>query len=124
MSTTARAFPRTLCLFDVDGTLSLARQQATPELIAFLAALRTKVHIGFLGGSNLPKILEQLQLAGQPPVLHAFDWGFAENGLTAFKDGKELASQSFVGWLGEDKYKRLAKFCLRYISELDLPIMR
>lgn len=38
--------------------------------------------------------------------------------------GKALASQSFIGWLGEDKYKKMVKFCLRYISELDIPIMR
>lgn len=124
MTSNTDARPRTLCLFDVDGTLSLARQQATPEMISFLASLREKVHIGFCGGSNLPKILEQLQLTGKPDVLQAFDWGFAENGLTAYKDGAELESQSFVAWLGEEKYKKLVKFCLRYISELDLPIMR
>lgn len=38
--------------------------------------------------------------------------------------GKQLASQSFIGWIGEEKYKEMVKFILRYISELDLPIMR
>lgn len=37
---------------------------------------------------------------------------------------KQLASQSFIGWIGEEKYKALVKFILRYISELDIPIMR
>ena len=54
-----------------------------------------------------------------------FDFAFAENGLTAFRLGKPLPSMSFIKWLGEDKYQRLAKFCLRYISNLEgLPAMR
>ena len=35
-----------------------------------------------------------------------------------------LASSSFIKWLGEPKYKELVRFILRYISELDLPVMR
>lgn len=58
------------------------------------------------------------------PVLDQFDYGFAENGLTAYRMGKQLSSQSFIGWIGEEKYKVMVKFILRYISELDLPIMR
>lgn len=120
-----RPLPKTLCLFDVDGTLSLARQAATPEMLELLAKLRTKCAIGFVGGSNVDKIREQLN----PPdalvdCIENFDYGFAENGLTAYKLGKELASQSFIGWLGEEKYQRLAKFCLVYISQLNIPIMR
>ena len=38
--------------------------------------------------------------------------------------GKELPSESFINWLGEEKYKKLVKFVLAYISKLDLPIMR
>lgn len=53
-----------------------------------------------------------------------FDYGFAENGLTAYKMGRELKSQSFIGWLGEEKYKKLVRFCLAYISKLDIPVMR
>lgn len=53
-----------------------------------------------------------------------FDYGFAENGLIAYRAGKVLASQSFIGWLGEEKYKTMVKFILGYISQLDLPIMR
>ena len=54
-----------------------------------------------------------------------FDFCFAENGLTAYRLGEPLASNSFIQWLGEEKYQRLAKFCLRYISGLEgLPAMR
>ncbi|SNX87717.1 probable phosphomannomutase [Melanopsichium pennsylvanicum] len=118
-----RKHPRTLCLFDVDGTLSLARQTITPEFHTLLASLRKQCVIGVVGGSDLKKVREQLQIT-PTDFTHEFDYVFAENGLTAFKDGQSLASQSFIGWLGEEKYKKLVKFCLRYISELDLPVMR
>ncbi|KAF9564271.1 phosphomannomutase [Agrocybe pediades] len=112
-----------LCLFDVDGTLSLARQSASPEMKATLAALRKKYVIGFVGGSDLMKIIEQLQ-SGTENVLDEFDYGFAENGLTAFKLGKKLPSHTFIEFLGEEKYKKLVNFCLHYIADLDLPIKR
>jgi phosphomannomutase len=57
-------------------------------------------------------------------VVNKFDYAFAENGLTAYKLGQELPSQSFIKWLGEDKYKPLVKFILHYIADLDLPIKR
>lgn len=57
-------------------------------------------------------------------VLEDFDYGFAENGLTAYRMGKELPSESFINWLGEEKYKKLVKFVLGYISKLDIPVMR
>ena len=53
-----------------------------------------------------------------------FDFAFAENGLTAFRMGKQLPSESFISWFGEEKYKELVKFCLHYIADLDLPKMR
>ena len=53
-----------------------------------------------------------------------FDYCFSENGLTAYRLGQQLASQSFIKYLGEDKYKRLANFILRYIADLELPVKR
>ncbi|MEI4855968.1 hypothetical protein, partial [Klebsiella pneumoniae] len=47
-----------------------------------------------------------------------------ENGLTAIRLGKELESQSFIKWLGEEKYKKLVRFILHYIADLDIPIKR
>jgi phosphomannomutase len=94
-------------------------------MIALLAALRRKVAIGYISGSDLAKQQEQLgDPAGGIPVTTMFDFCFAENGLTAYRLGEQLASQSFIGWLGDEKYKRLAKFCLRYIADLDIPVMR
>jgi hypothetical protein len=42
-------------------------------------------------------------------VVNDFDYCFSENGLTAYKLGKELASQSFIGHVGEDNYKKLGR---------------
>ncbi|KAI9833131.1 MAG: Phosphomannomutase [Phylliscum demangeonii] len=92
-------------------------------MLALLAQLRHKVAIGYVGGSDLVKQQEQLGSA-TIPVTTLFDFCFAENGLTAFRLGEVLTSQSFIGWLGEEKYKRLVKFMLRYIADLDLPVMR
>jgi hypothetical protein len=55
-----------LCLFDVDGTLSPARQDVSPSMTALLAEVRKHCAIGFVGGSDLPKITGQLQLPGHP----------------------------------------------------------
>lgn len=88
-----------------------------------LNALRQKVAIGFVGGSDLVKQQEQLGTASVP-VTNLFDFAFAENGLTAYKMGVPLTSNSFIKWLGEDKYKELVKFILHYIADLDIPVMR
>jgi phosphomannomutase len=57
-------------------------------------------------------------------VVGDFDYAFAENGLTAFKCGQPLPSQSFIKFLGEEKYKAMVKFALHYIADLDIPIKR
>jgi len=57
-------------------------------------------------------------------VLDEWDYAFSENGLTAFKLGKELPSQSFIDFLGEEKYKPFVNFILHYIADLDIPIKR
>lgn len=57
-------------------------------------------------------------------VTTLFDFCFAENGLTAIKLGEKLESNSFIKWIGEDKYKELVKFILHYIADLDIPIKR
>lgn len=54
----------TLVLFDVDETLTKARRGIKPEMAHLLAELRKKAVVGFVGGSNLPKIREQLEDGG------------------------------------------------------------
>lgn len=112
--------PETLVLFDVDGTLTPARLTVSDEVRDTLAQLRKKVCIGFVGGSDLSKQLEQLG----PNVLNEFDYAFSENGLTAYRLGEELASQSFINWIGEENYNKLAAFILRYLGNLELPKRR
>jgi phosphomannomutase len=92
-------------------------------MLKLLADLRQKVAIGFVGGSDLAKQQEQLGTS-EINVTTLFDYCFSENGLTAFKLGVPLESNSFIKWLGEDKYKELVNFILRYLSELDIPIKR
>lgn len=116
-----RPIKDTICLFDVDNTLTPARQSVSPEMLQLLSVLRHKCAIGFVGGSNLVKQQEQL---GTPsiPVIGLFDFCFAENGLTAYRLGEQLASNSFIGWLGQEKYKQLVNFCLRYIADIECPV--
>jgi len=92
-------------------------------MLTLLHALRQKIAIGYVGGSDLAKQQEQLGDT-DVPVTTLFDFCFPENGLTAFKLGKQLPSQSFIGWLGEHKYKALVKFILHYIADLDIPVKR
>ncbi|KAL2109761.1 hypothetical protein VUR80DRAFT_2056 [Thermomyces stellatus] len=118
-----RPLKDTIVLFDVDETLTRARRSVTPEMLALLARLREKCAIGFVGGSNLAKQQEQL---GTPSVdvVTLFDWCFAENGLTAYRVGEPLESNSFIKYIGEENYKELVNFCLRYIADLDIPVKR
>ena len=118
-----RKHPKVLCLFDVDGTLTLARQGLSLEFLDLLRRLRETCVTGVVGGSDLKKIREQLQVT-PTDFTQQFDYVFAENGLTAFRLGKPIASQSFITWLGEERYQKLVKFCLKYIANLDIPVMR
>ena len=95
----------------------------TAETLNLLARLRQKCAVGFVGGSDLVKQQEQL---GTPDVAVTtlFDFCFAENGLTAHKNGVPLASNSFIEWIGEDRYKELVNFILHYVADLDIPIKR
>ncbi|KAL7818993.1 eukaryotic phosphomannomutase [Trichoderma gracile] len=119
-----RPLKDTICLFDVDGTLTPARLDASPEILSLLQSLRQKCAIGFVGGSDLVKQEEQLGKPAGAPVTSLFDFCFAENGLTAYKLGQPLASNSFIRWIGEPQYKELVNFCLHYIADLDIPVKR
>ncbi|KAI7858311.1 eukaryotic phosphomannomutase [Circinella umbellata] len=110
----------TIVLFDVDGTLTPARLAVSQEMLETLSELRKKVVIGFVGGSDLKKQVEQLG----DSVLNDFDYCFAENGLTAYRLSEEMASQSFIEWIGDEQYNKLVKFILHYIADLDIPKKR
>ncbi|KAI8993509.1 eukaryotic phosphomannomutase [Pilobolus umbonatus] len=115
-----RPMADTLVLFDVDGTLTPARDVISDEMKKVLVELRKKCVIGFVGGSDISKQYEQLGST----ILEDFDYCFAENGLTAYRLGKQLASQSFIQWIGDAEYNKLVNFTLRYIADLDIPRKR
>ncbi|XP_039621407.1 phosphomannomutase 1 [Polypterus senegalus] len=111
-----------LCLFDVDGTLTPARQKIDPKLDTFFQTLRQKVKIGVVGGSDYSKIAEQLGDGDE--VIQKFDYVFAENGTVQYKDGKLISKQAIQNHLGEELLQDLINFCLRYMALLKLPKKR
>jgi len=73
-------------------------------MLELLQQLRHKVAIGFVGGSDLAKQQEQLGSTGSSGtpnllsplltiVIDMFDYCFAENGLTAYRQGTKLPAQ-------------------------------
>ena len=111
---------RILALFDVDGTLTAARQSITPEMKTFMGKLMEKVVVGIVGGSDLVKQQEQIGAN----VIHEYDYSFSENGLIAYKHGELIGKTEISKHLGEEKLKKLINWILRYIADLDIPIKR
>lgn len=58
------------------------------------------------------------------PAIDDFDFAFSENGLTAYRLGKQLQSESFIKYVGEERYKKFVNFILHYVADLDIPIKR
>ena len=88
--------PRTIALFDVDGTLTIPRGEITPEMKEFMLELSKKITVGIVGGSDLPKQEEQL---GEG-IAKVFPWNFSQNGLVAYKNGELLEVQTIGKWIG------------------------
>ena len=85
-----------LVLFDVDGTLTAARQLIRPEVDDLLRnKLAKKVRVGLVSGSDLAKVAEQM---GGHEVVDKFDYVFPENGLVAYKQG-QLIGQYFSRYI-------------------------
>lgn len=113
--------PTVICLFDVDGTLTAPRQRIEPIMEEFMEKLKQKVTVGLVGGSDLPKILEQL---GGETALAKYDYLFSENGLVAHKNGKLIFQENIIRFIGEEKVQKFLNFCLSYMSEITLPFKR
>lgn len=112
---------KVLALFDVDQTLSPARQKIQPDMVeTYHACANAGVHMGIVSGSDIVKVSEQV---GQD-IVDGSIFCFSENGLLAMKHGKEFARQSFKDHIGEDNLKKLINFSLRYIADLDIPVKR
>jgi phosphomannomutase len=78
-----------LVLFDVDGTLTPARAEASEEMKEFLAKLGTKTSVGIVGGSDLVKQQEQMGAN----IVKEVDYSFSENGLVAYKNGELIGKE-------------------------------
>ena len=116
------ADPNVLVLFDVDGTLTKARQLISPEMDDLLQnKLKTKVKVGLVSGSDLSKVAEQM---GGSEVVNRFDYVFPENGLVAYKNGQLIGKESIAKFVGEEKLQEFINFCLEYMSKLKLPFKR
>ncbi|KAG7209725.1 hypothetical protein KM043_011359 [Ampulex compressa] len=111
-----------VCLFDVDGTLTEPRQPIKPDFEKFLLeTVKKEFDLAVVGGSDLVKIKEQL---GSGSVFDKYKYVFAENGLIAFHDSKQLPTETIQSIIGEDLLQEFINFCLKYISELQLPFKR
>jgi len=111
---------KVVLLFDVDGTLTMPRLKADPWMMEFLHKVRSKVYLGFVGGSDLHKIKEQL---GDDCVSN-FDYAFSQNGLVAMKESVTIGENDLKKQFGNQTLNAFINFCLRYISDLDIPIKR
>lgn len=112
--------PRILALFDVDGTLTIPRGEVTEEMMEFMKKLSTKITVGIVGGSDLPKQEEQLGKG----IASVFPYNFSQNGLVAYKDGVLQEVQTISKLLGEENVKKIVNWTLKYLSDLDTPVKR
>ncbi|RYH28954.1 hypothetical protein EON65_10205 [archaeon] len=78
-----------LVLFDVDGTLTEPRDEASAEIKDFLTKLKSKTTVGIVGGSDLVKQQEQMGAN----IINEVDYSFSENGLVAYKRGVLIAKE-------------------------------
>jgi hydroxymethylpyrimidine pyrophosphatase-like HAD family hydrolase len=95
---------RTLVLFDVDGTLTAPREEATKVMKDYLMALKERVVVGIVGGSDLPKQKEQM---GEN-IVDEVDYSFSENGLVAYKAGSLIGKE-----VSTTMIRRLTAYWLR-----------
>ena len=94
---------KTLLLFDIDGTLTPARQTMKQNMYDCLkkASQYEDIDLATVGGSDLPKAKEQLQTA-----IDLLKFVFTENGLVYLDPKKELHKVDKVtNFLGFEKYK-------------------
>uniref|UniRef100_A0A914QJR0 Phosphomannomutase n=1 Tax=Panagrolaimus davidi TaxID=227884 RepID=A0A914QJR0_9BILA len=102
---------KAILLFDVDGTLTAARQSITKKMREFMHETHKKVHLAVVGGSDLSKITEQLGDI-KDLLVAELEKRFSDYGLK-FSIGGQTSVDAFpIGW---DK-----TYCLRYLtSEYD-----
>ncbi len=114
------ARPKKLFLFDVDGTLTESRQRISAEMRDLLREARGHVYVAFVGGSDLQKQEEQVG----SDCLDVFDFSFPENGVSFYRGRSLVSQESILKSVGEDFYRDLVDFSLRYVADLEIPTKR
>lgn len=89
-------------------------------MMEFMKKLSTKITVGIVGGSDLPKQEEQLGKG----IANVFPYNFSQNGLVAYKDGVLQEVQTISKFLGEENVKKIVNWTLKYLSDLDIPVKR
>lgn len=113
---------KTLCLFDVDGTLTPARSTIKKDFEDFLLnVLKPCCTIGIIGGSDFVKISEQMN---GDDVIFKYDYVFPENGLIQYHNGELIGRQSIQKHMGEEKLQIFINYALKYLSNIMLPVKR
>jgi len=112
----------TLILFDVDGTLTVPRKKIENPMEDCLKqlVLKENIDIGFVGGSDLEKQIEQLTEEN----LKLFTWMFSQNGLKSFYKQELFYEKSLIDFLGEEKYCFIINKILYCLSQLEIPKKR
>lgn len=114
--------PGVILIFDIDGTLTYPRKKITNDIKSLISKLSNNYYIATLGSSDFIKQREQLGDA-----IDIFDYCFAENGTIGYKKGNletPFTHNSLKQELGNDTLNKIINYCLKYISELDIPIKR
>jgi phosphomannomutase len=81
-------------LFDMDGTLTPARMEISPEFGAFLLRLCKVVPCHIVTGSDLPKVVEQLG----PELTDALSTVYACSGNVAYHKREEIWRSAAADW--------------------------
>jgi phosphomannomutase len=111
-----------LILFDVDGTLTIPRNKINDDMISILHKLNNleNIDLGFVGGSDLSKQIEQLGTEN----LDLFKWKFTENGLKSYYKSDMIHSKSIIEYIGENKYNNIINIILSILSTINIPKKR
>jgi len=115
---------RVICVFDVDGTLTKARQSIEPPTSEILQRLKGKqIPIALVGGSDIAKIIEQMGCTLEQ-LNQKYDYVFSENGLVAWKGEHSYPIKTIQDYLGEEKLQKFINFALGYMANITLPVKR
>ena len=106
-----------LFLFDVDGTLTPARNCIRKEMIEFLNNLKD-IKLGIISGSDFEKI--KMQIGSDNIKL--FDYIFCENGTVYYEKEKLIKINSLRSFISQENINKFISKCLIYIGNLDIPI--